>query len=50
MFNRIQLIKEVNGDNNIIINGDVTVNDEILAKVAEQLLKTELEQDRLRIA
>ena len=44
MFNRIQLIKEVNGDNNIIINGDVTVNDEILAKVAEQLLKTELEQ------
>lgn len=44
MFIRIQNIKAVNGDNNMIINGDVTVNDEVLAKVAEQLLNTELKQ------
>lgn len=44
MFIRIQNIKAVNGDNNMIINGDVTVNDEVLAKVAEQLLRTELKQ------
>ena len=44
MFNRIQIIKEVNGDQNIIINGDVAVEEDVLEKVAEHLLKTELEQ------
>ena len=44
MFNRIQIIKEVNGDQNLIINGDVVVEEDVLEKVAEHLLKTELEQ------
>lgn len=42
MFDRIQNIQEVIGNNNIIINGDITVDCEILKKVAYQLLKTEL--------
>jgi L-rhamnose mutarotase len=42
MFDRIQNIQEVIGNNNIIINGDITVDSEVLTKVANQLLKTEL--------
>lgn len=42
MFDRIQNIQEVIGDNNIIINGDITADSEVLTKVAYQLLKTEL--------
>ena len=42
MFERIQVIKEVNGDNNIIINGDVTAGNEVLTKVANYLLSAEL--------
>ena len=43
MFNRIQHIGDVLGDHNIIINGDVTADDEVLTKVAHQLLKSELD-------
>ena len=42
MFERIQVIKEVNGNNNIIINGDVTADNEVLTKVANHLLSAEL--------
>lgn len=42
MFDRIQNINKVVGDNNIIINGDVTVVNEVLSKVANQLLRSEL--------
>lgn len=44
MFDRIQNINEVIGDNNIVVNGDVTVDDEVLSKVANQLLRTELDK------
>ena len=42
MFERIQVIKEVNGNNNIIINGNVTADNEVLTKVANHLLSAEL--------
>lgn len=35
-------VNKVVGDNNIIINGDVTVDNEVLSKVANQLLRSEL--------
>lgn len=44
MFERIQIIDDIIGNNNIIINGDVTVEEEVLTKVANQLLRTELEK------
>lgn len=42
MFDRIQNIQKVIGDNNVIINGDITVDYEVLPKVAHQLLSAEL--------
>lgn len=44
MFDRIQNINKVVGENNIIINGDVTVDNEVLSKVANQLLRSELDK------
>ena len=44
MFERVQVIKGVNGNNNIIINGDVTADREVLMKVANHLLSAELER------
>lgn len=44
MFDRIQNINKVIGDNNIIINGDVSLDNEVLSKVANQLLRTELDK------
>lgn len=44
MFERIQIIKDIKGENNIIINGDVTANDDVLTKVAYQLFRTEIEK------
>ena len=44
MFERIQVIKEVKGNNNIIINGDVTADNDVLTKVANHLLSAELEK------
>lgn len=44
MFDRIQNINKVIGDNNFIINGDVTVDNDVLSKVANQLLRTELDK------
>lgn len=45
MFDRIQNIGNVIGDNNIFVNGDAVVGQEVLTKVAEHLLR--LEFDRL---
>lgn len=42
MFDRIQKIGTINGSNNLIINGDVVANGEILSKIAVQLLKQDL--------
>lgn len=42
MFDRIQNIQEIVGDNNIIINGDVTVDEKALSAIAYQLLSSEL--------
>lgn len=44
MFERIQVIKEVKGNNNIIINGNVTADNDVLTKVANHLLSAELEK------
>lgn len=42
MFDRIQNIQEIVGDNNIIINGDVTVDEKALSAIAYLLLSSEL--------
>ena len=42
MFDRIQNIQEIVGDNNIIINGDVTVDEKALSAIAYKLLSYEL--------
>ena len=42
MFDRIQHIPIVIGDHNIFINGDVVAEEEVLAKIANQLLRQEL--------
>lgn len=44
MFDRIQKIGTINGSNNLIINGDVIANEEILTTVATQLLRSDLER------
>lgn len=44
MFDRIQNIRNINGDNNIIINGDVFTNSEALTKFARHILKKDLEK------
>ncbi len=44
MFNRIQKIGSVVGNNNLIINGDVVVNDDILPTIAAHLLRPDFEQ------
>lgn len=44
MFDRIQNIGSVVGNNNLIINGNVVVNDEILPTIAAHLLRPEFEQ------
>lgn len=44
MFNRIQKIGSVVGSNNLIINGDVVVNDDILPTIAAHLLRPDFEQ------
>ena len=44
MFNRIQRIGAVYGSNNLIINGDVVANGDILPAVAAHLFRPELEQ------
>lgn len=43
MFDRIQKIGAIVGSNNIIINGDVVANDEILTTVARQVLRHDFE-------
>lgn len=43
MFDRIQNINAIVGDNAVVINGNVTINNEALSKVAYQLLKSELD-------
>lgn len=44
MFDRIQTINQVIGNNNIIINGDVNAEIGVLSKIANQLLSTELDK------
>lgn len=44
MFDRIQKIGSVIGSNNLIINGDVVANGEILPKISTYLLRHDLEQ------
>lgn len=44
MFDRIQKIGAIYGSNNLIINGDVVANSDILPAVAAQLFRPELEQ------
>lgn len=44
LFERIQNIGIVIGDGNIFINGDVTNNEEVLAKVAKHMLRHEFER------
>lgn len=43
MFSRIQIIRKVVGDNNIIINGDIVAREEALTRIASQLLRQELD-------
>lgn len=43
MFARIQHIRSVIGDHNIFINGDVVADEEVLTKIAGQLLRRELD-------
>ena len=44
MFDRIQNIGTINGSNNLIINGDVVANGEILTAIANQLLRQDFER------
>ena len=44
MFDRIQNIGKIVGSNNLIINGDVIDNDNILATVATHVMRQDLEQ------
>lgn len=44
MFDRIQNIGPVTGSNNLIINGNLVVNNEILPTIAAHLLRPEIEQ------
>ena len=44
MFERIQVIREVNGDHNIIVNGDLCCDSLALEKVAQQFLEKEIEK------
>lgn len=44
MFDRIQNIGPVTGSNNLIINGDVVANREILTAIATQLLRQDFER------
>ena len=44
MFDRIQNIGAINGSNNLIINGDVVANGEILTAIANQLLRQDFER------
>lgn len=44
MFDRIQNIGPVTGSNNLIINGNLVVNNEILSTIAAHLLRPEIEQ------
>lgn len=44
MFDRIQKIGTINGSNNLIINGDVVANREILPTISTYLLRHDLEQ------
>ena len=43
MFNRIQNIYSISGNDNIIINGDVVIDKDVPVKIAAQLLKPELD-------
>ena len=43
MFDRIQKIGAINGSNNLIVNGDVVANGEILTTIAAQLLRQDFE-------
>lgn len=43
MFDRIQYIPVVVGNNNVIVNGDVVVGEEALTRIANQLLRRELD-------
>ena len=43
MFNRVQIIHRVDGNNNLIINGDVVANGQLLPKMAEYLLRSYIE-------
>lgn len=44
MFDRIQKIGTISGSNNLIINGDVVANGEILKTIATQLLSKDFER------
>ena len=44
MFDRIQNIGAINGSNNLIINGDVVANGEILTAIANRLLRQDFER------
>ena len=44
MFDRIQKIGPVIGSNNLIINGDVIANGDILTTIATQLLQQDFER------
>lgn len=44
MFDRIQNIGPVTGSNNLIINGNLVLNDEILPTIAAHLLRPEIDQ------
>ena len=43
MFNRVQIIGTIIGSNNLIINGDVVANGDILTTMAAQLLRKDFE-------
>ena len=44
MFDRIQNIGPVTGSNNLIINGNLVLNEEILPTIAAHLLRPEIDQ------
>ena len=44
MFERIQVIREVNGNHNIIVNGDLCCDNLALEKVAQTFLEKEIEK------
>lgn len=44
MFERIQIVKDVRGDNNLVINGDLICNEQTLGSFAKVLLEKEIDR------